>query len=606
MELQSPRYIMPDTDQLLSGAREALHEFAAMPPGDVTVLSGAGVSVEGPSSLPTGWELTERAFSAFFLPGTLAAIQAAHAAVGWFDAPACPTSDPPKDSRLPRLETVLGVAARVHGRSAVDVSLADVATAEPNRLHHFLAQHLGRDGGHLTANFDLCVERAAQQRGLAWSDDDLFHFHGEIGGVAELGVTLARIEGGFPSESEQRFLALLIKRPAVLVVGYSGSDFFDVNTAIAGLPPESLGGRRVVWLSYSQHHPHVVSMPALESDAPDFTLFDILRRKGADLTVLCGPPEFALRELARHWGFSPMEAAVARSPAAVRIDVDVELRPLASHALHLEIGLFDEVTALAGQVSPLLPRTQAWSATSAALWEAGRWNAVRRLWLRARPRSDTTRLERIGASLWVQGRLLPAFLWLNWHRRRAHGADRKVLAEIEGRVLEHMLRTPDLRWLARRLVPAVRTELGQPGRAIGVHLYRRRSDLASSLAELSGEQRERHHARTTSEWFGQAGNVLGWITYEHRRLRDTYRDDDDDAQLDESYRRQQRLYAAAGSRSGALRTHLLPGAHRVFTVREVLLGVFALQYGWWQRFRVVMRHAAKRLRWRWTTRRSQR
>jgi hypothetical protein len=193
---------------------------------------------------------------------------------------------------------------------------------------------------------------------------------------------------------------------------------------------------------------------------------------------------------------------------------------------------------------------------------------------------------------------VPALVWLSWHRRRAAGADRITLAETEGRVLEHMLRTPELRWLARRLVPGVLTEIGSADQKAGVHRFRTRSDLVDSLRASLGGQRDPHHARTSSEWFGQAGNMLAWISYQHRRLRDTYRDDEPTDALRTRYLALQLRFLTVGSRAGATRAHLLPGAHRVFTVREVVAGVLSLQYGWWHRFRIVSRHVVQRLRWR--------
>lgn len=577
--------------------QQLMDEFASVNPQDVTVLSGAGLSVEGPSSLPTGEELTKRVFDAFFLPGTLKTIRSKHAAVGWFEQPLCPSLAPERKSRLPRLETVLGVAARIHGPEAIDRSTADMAVAEPNRLHRFFAQHLDRGGSHLTANFDECIERAAAATGANWANSDLLHFHGSVGGAGALGATLERIERGFSPDLAHKFLALLTRRPMLLVAGYSGSDFFDVNTVIAELPPHSLRGLRVVWLLHSDHDPHLLPIQSLAPDEPTLSIFDILLRQGADLSVVCAPTDFLLGELVRRWQFTPLGSPLGRSPKDPHIDVDHNLPPVATFALYLDVGLFGEVSSLAQAAAPLMPADEVRSATSAALWEAGRWNDVRRLWRRVRPRTDTTRLERIGASLWVQGRLLPAFAWLTWHRRRASGDARQVLAETEGRVLEHMLRTPDLRWLARHFVHGVLGELGQTDQTIGVTLYRRRTDLASSLGSTVGGEREPHHAMMSSEWFGQAGNVLAWVTYQHRRLRDSYRDTDSAQELGDRYSVLREWYQAVGSKAGGIRTHLLPGAHRVFPTSEVLTGVFDLQYGWWQRFRIVARHAVKRELW---------
>jgi len=371
--------------------RELLDKLTRVSPRDVTVLSGAGLSVDGPSSLPTGPELTDRIVDAFFLPGTLGKIRARHAAVDWFDKDLCPLKDVDIAPRPPRLETVLGVAARIHGARIVERSTADMAAAEPNRLHHFFAQHLGQGGGHLTANFDVCVERAAAVRGLTWSKDDFLHFHGSIGGSEELGATLAAVEKGFTPQRAAEFLALLTKRPVLLVAGYRGSDFFDVNTAIAALPPNSLRGLRVIWLQHSDHDPHTLPPRRSAPDERELSLFDILHRQGARLAVVCGRTASFLRELAQRWHFSPLSNPPPRALKTPVIDADPALLPVASFSLYLHIGLFDDVVSLFDAVTPLLSESEARSARSAALWEAGRWNDVRRLWGRARPRSSTER-----------------------------------------------------------------------------------------------------------------------------------------------------------------------------------------------------------------------
>src|ERR1022692_839339 len=107
--------------------------IGGMAPAAVVVLSGAGVSVEGPASLPTGWELTRRVFGAFFDDAALTTVMRHHASLGWLLAGPC-LHDPPSrpEPRPPRLETVLGVAAVVYGYQAVAEVLADVRDARPN------------------------------------------------------------------------------------------------------------------------------------------------------------------------------------------------------------------------------------------------------------------------------------------------------------------------------------------------------------------------------------------------------------------------------------------------------------------------------------------
>ncbi|WP_344412151.1 hypothetical protein [Amycolatopsis minnesotensis] len=558
-------------------------------PEDVTVLSGAGISVEGPSSLPTGWELTERIFTAYFPPGTLNRVLSAHLDIGWNVTPPCPDDPPGTDARPPRLETVLGVVARAHGGRAVDDSVADVARAASNRLHRFLAHHVARGGINLTANFDLCIEKAIAAHGHAPGMDRILHFHGSTGprgGV--LGATLERIEKGFPPDLANRFITGLRARPALLVLGYSGSDFFDVDVAVHSLAADGLAGMRVLWLLHSTHAPHFVTA---DKDLPP--LVTGLRRAGAQVDLLCGPTSFVLDLLGRGWGFPPLGDAEARRPSPPVITVDDSLREVAALELFLEIGVFTQVRKMLAtppaKASPALVR----SATSATLWELGRWNDLRQYWRRVRPATAEERiqrLERIGATWWVQGRLVPAYLWLTWHRRHADGEAKQVLAETEGRVLEHMLRTPDLAWFARPVAKRLLDVLEVPTQAAGVRPYRTRSDLRSSLEHaIAGSARD-DHASVSSEWFGQAGSLLAWITYRHRTLRDTYHPSVDVAELNARYRKLRDQYSALGSFSGALRTVLLPGAERVFTTREVLNDLRRLQHAPWHRIRILVRH----------------
>ena len=67
-----------------------------------------------------------------------------------------------------------------------------------------------------------------------------------------MGATLARIEKGLPAATSDRLFKSLLD-PAVasiVFVGYSGSDFFDVDPFLAGLPPGAMEGREVLWISH--------------------------------------------------------------------------------------------------------------------------------------------------------------------------------------------------------------------------------------------------------------------------------------------------------------------------------------------------------------------
>jgi hypothetical protein len=582
---------------------ELAEVIGGVPPRSVVVLTGAGVSAEGPASLPTGWEMTRRVFGAFFDEGALATVLRHHAWVGWWLAGPCPHDRLPRpEPRPPRLETVLGVAADVYGYQAVAEVLADVRDAQPNRLHRFFAAHLNRGGRHLTANFDGCIERAADECYPRWPDDGrIFHFHGSIAGDPSgrsLGATLQRIQGGFDDQQTSVFRRLLPADGILAVFGYSGSDFFDVDTAVAALPAGALDLVHVVWVAHSIHAWHGIdpSGPA----APPLAAH--LRRAGARVDLVCGPTGELISEIARRWGLPTVGEPVARTLRIPLVTADEEHRRAATFRLYRELGLLDELAAL---LRPGAPRgadpAQIWKARSELLWEQGRWNTLRRMWLRATiPEAipATVRIERIGACLWVQGRLLPAYLWLTGHRRRCRDPkDMLMLAETEGRVIEHMARIPELRLLARRLAPGLISLLGDTGQTAGIDLYRRRNDLASSLRSITGKPRAQTEAATSSQWFTEAGSLLAALNYRHRQYRDTYSATHlSDVELARRYRQLQQHFDSIGSPSGRCRTHLLPGAERVFTTTEVLHGLHVLQYGWWHRTRLITRYLPLRIR----------
>lgn len=124
------------------------------------------------------------------------------------------------------------------------------------------------------------------------------------------------------------------------------------------------------------------------------------------------------------------------------------------------------------------------------------------------------RRERVGATLWEQGRLVPGWLWLSYHRRRLgpeQGTERLQFLETEGRVVLRMLRTPDLHWLGRRRAPALRQHMEATGREVGLHLYVRANDVANGLEAALGpppslESPERQESEG-ERWFLEAGGV---------------------------------------------------------------------------------------------------
>lgn len=592
---------------------EAAALLDGLDPDEVLIWSGAGLSVEGPTSLPSGPELTRRVFDTFFEPGALARVLTYHQVVGLRTNPLCARDNALPTARLPRLETALDAAARARPDAfpgTFDV-LDDVRDAVPNRLHAFAADHIALGGRHVTANFDTCVERAHEARhGRPVPHGAVHHFHGSFADSSDgkaLGATLSLIRTGFPQDESRHLLHLLSTHRAVIVIGYSGSDYFDVDRFAAALPQDALRGLRVLWLTHAHHDPHVPEQDTV-------ALQTWLRRAGADVRVLCGPTELLLARSAHRWGLAPLGDPPRRTPAAPTVPVTDAERHRATFLLYTSLGLHREVRRLldthgTGTDDPVELR----AVHSKLLWEAGAWSTLRRMWRRAPADGPDRHLraERIGACLWAQGRLLPAWLWLRWCGRHvADGTDESyALEETLKRVVEHMHRTPDLRPLARRLLARMPQPADTAGESPGnedrgryVAAFRALQDVRDSLDTLrAGRFREgQAHAEESTTWFQETGDLQGVLSYRHRALRDGYPPDGapdvTDTTLRESYEQIVTANLFLGSRAGAWRTALLPGAHRVFRVHEYLFALATLQYGWWHRLRLLGWYLPRRLR----------
>ncbi|MFI1414724.1 hypothetical protein ACH4Y0_33060 [Streptomyces sp. NPDC020707] len=595
---------------------EATGLLAGLRPDQVLLWSGAGISVEGPTSLPSGPELTRRVFDTFFEAGALATVLTYHQAIGLHTNPLCASDISLPAPQLPRLETALDAAARARPGGSPDTFdiLDDVRKAAPNRLHAFAAGHIALGGRHVTANFDTCIEHAYETRqGRPVPDGAVHHFHGSFAhspDSRELGATLSRIQTGFPEDEAERLYQLLRAHRAVIVIGYSGSDYFDVDQLVARLPSDGLRGLRLLWVMHSGHPAHV-------PDQDTVPLQFLLREAGADVHIVCGRTDQLLTQVARGWGLPAPADPLPRAPADPQLRVTDAERHRASFLLYRSLGLHNEVRRLLrkGGISVDDPVEQR-AVCSQLLWEAGAWNTLRRMWWHAPADGPDRhiRAERIGACLWAQGRLLPAWMWLRRQRSKVSDdpAAAYALEETVNRVIEHMHRTPDLRFLGRLLLARMSAAGTHDGIGPGSDeqqryeiAFRALQDVRDSLDALrrGAPRADHHHAEQSSTWFRESGDLQGMLSYRHRALRDGYRPDNrgaGDEALGESYRQLLTANLFLGSMAGAWRTALLPGAHRVFSVHEFLFALTTLQYGWWHRFRLLAWYLPRRLRHRST------
>jgi hypothetical protein len=237
---------------------------------------------------------------------------------------------------------------------------------------------------------------------------------------------------------------------------------------------------------------------------------------------------------------------------------------------------------------PHLRRIADADGTSADLaWAEGRYADARRLWrlqFAGSGRSNRLkRLERTAATLWVQGRLIPAYLVLSRALRQAPAdtAETTLLAETALNVLRDMSRTPELRWFAsERRHDRIAAMLPQTLAGVGFHMQAR---LGPKLSRESAGP-----ANTVSQSiFLEADALHPILNYRQASLRDRIREGE--RITAQEYQAHTGAFGYIGARGDGVRSMFIPGAPCAFGLRELLAGVSRMQVGFWQRARWIGR-----------------
>lgn len=573
--------------------RAAAQALLTAPPERMTFWSGAGISGDPPTQAPLGYKLTDRALvQAFDSEALLDALRSAYAALCL-----------PRDR--PRLESALDVAAAEHGTDVLGGLLVDLRDPSPNGSHEFFAEHTRRGGRHVTANFDTCIERAGGDPAR------IMHVHGSFtttGGVETLGARLSRIERGFNVDQKNELDALLTDMDLLVVVGYSGLDYFDVDPYWRDAAARGLfRGRRVVWVNHASDWGLVSGRACQRKQLRIFA--DIGE---AEVHQVDAPTRQVLNLLAAAWGLPPLPDPPAWQ---ARSEPQVILAPPAQERATTR---FLATAGLRGAVRQRLAahsldqEERLWAADAA--WAAGRYREAARHWALAYPGDDPVAVaasqERQAACLWLRGRLRAARQLLR-HTLADAGPEvdpeqRLVIAETLGRVLVHMRRLPDTRplvsraWVSTALVALddVENALREnaQGRSLPVHL---RARAESVRADLTGSPRPtRSDDGGPVRDFDESEALLPMLNYEHAQLRaraEAARRGDGDPPARWEYVRLRDRFRALGDTADAARVPLLPGAGRAFGVPEVIRGLAACDFTPYHLARLVVLHLLQRL-----------
>jgi hypothetical protein len=537
--------------------------FFALGPDEVVFFTGAGISADPPTSGPVGNALADRTLDHAFASGTGATIARYYTALRL-------------DRQRPRLETLLDVVFRVHGEVFFDDLLSDLRAGLPNALHGFFAEHLLSGGHHATANFDTCIERAAP----AGAPVDVLHFHGSFGGAA-LGATLARIERGFPSGVRATLERTLLDPAVKLVVfmGYSGSDFFDVDPVMRSLPAGALAGRSVVWVSHDTTNPPRAVLPERKQ-------LRWLHAAGASPHEINAPTRDIAEGFACAWGFTLTDPPGTAAPWRATFTASYDAKQRATLELYALMGLHNEVR----QLLPRPTTASEWEILANTLWAQGRYSAAGDAWEKARAgATETSRAERRGAVLWIRGQFSRARheLLEALGDPSASFEERLVVAELLARVLTHMRRFPDSRLVPVRRVhdialaslpdPAALASAGEP---LGTHL---RVRVASARAALgAGESQER-----PIESFGEFEALGGQLNYRHGAIRERLRYGRGSRVTRSEVRQLREDFLTIGADGDAARAVLLEGL-RSYGPRQLIQAAAALDVSRWHRVRLVM------------------
>jgi tetratricopeptide (TPR) repeat protein len=194
---------------------------------DVVLLCGAGISIPGPTALPTGDDLRDQTIVALLRNEENAEL------VDRLMASPC------YRAMLPEA-TLQEVGYFAQGY--IDRFIAAYLKRAPhNHLHRFISSKFPLI---FTTNFDLCLEACGARQ--------VYHLHGSADRPDTLQNKLWRL--GKTEESTLRTFKLALSGKTLLIVGYSMRDS-DVLSAIAPLPD-----LRVVYLSHQGYFPAALGL----------------------------------------------------------------------------------------------------------------------------------------------------------------------------------------------------------------------------------------------------------------------------------------------------------------------------------------------------------
>lgn len=200
---------------------------------NLTIWVGAGISIEAPSRLPSGNELTEFAFSNMIIEKDK--FFEIWDQINIFEQRNCNINI----TKFPRLELLLSSIAYIERNFLEKGSfkgsfLNGLRSFDevPFNANHILLATLAHAGARImTANFDLGIERAYKK---IYNEEcrNIIHFHGTNSSRNKIGATIENITHYINKSVESKVKNCFQKGRTNYFYGYSFSDTYDINTTI--------------------------------------------------------------------------------------------------------------------------------------------------------------------------------------------------------------------------------------------------------------------------------------------------------------------------------------------------------------------------------------
>ena len=250
-----------------------LHKLATCSPEKTILWVGAGISINSPTALPSGWDLTT-----FSISQTCGKKVTDRIITIWKQANQL-INEGTANRRIdiiPRLESILDEIYNVQSRSIncrfnFMEGFKSYLTAPSNTNHLSIAQLFAQGAIIITTNFDFCIQSAY----LNWVNpgDDLisqtidnttiysskshaecgkiWHIHEIAEDISSLGATITKVKEGLSTAVQKQLDTLFTTRDLVLCLGYSFSDAFDINPYFESKQNQEFKDTHVVYINHS-------------------------------------------------------------------------------------------------------------------------------------------------------------------------------------------------------------------------------------------------------------------------------------------------------------------------------------------------------------------